>query len=205
VDGGLVAAIDIVGETEENNAEDRIGILARFQIGTLAEIIGGGPEVGLEFFELGFGHAEKARSIRCPAEAGKPGIGLLEKIPDQKFRAVLNRSRRTLYRSGNGNRVCTLKRRSSFHQSQDCLSDRFRQLCPGEDPPSSVRVLARRVNGHLNGIFVFWLNGYGCNSFPPPVTENMFSTEPFKAPSVIHARTGMISPALAQKTNPQRP
>ena len=55
-DSGLVAAVVVVGETEEDDAENGDGILGGLEVGVGAEVVGGAPEVGFEILELGFGH-----------------------------------------------------------------------------------------------------------------------------------------------------
>ena len=56
-DLGFVTAVIVIGEFEENETEDRRGILARFQVGVGAQIIRGAPEIGFELFKLVFRHA----------------------------------------------------------------------------------------------------------------------------------------------------
>ena len=55
-DVGFMPAVIVVGEFEEDQTEHRRGILAGFEVGVGAEVVGGAPEIGFKLFELVFRH-----------------------------------------------------------------------------------------------------------------------------------------------------
>jgi hypothetical protein len=67
-DLGVVTAVIIISELEENETEDRRGILAGFKIGVGAEVICRAPEIGFKLFELIFRHS--AFSVRIVPTIG---------------------------------------------------------------------------------------------------------------------------------------
>lgn len=50
-------SVIVVGELEEDQAEDRNGVFARLKIGIGAQFVGGCPQVFFELFELFFRHS----------------------------------------------------------------------------------------------------------------------------------------------------
>mmetsp|Transcript_44311 Transcript_44311/g.78311 ORF Transcript_44311/g.78311 Transcript_44311/m.78311 type:complete len:886 (+) Transcript_44311:1866-4523(+) len=52
LDGRLVLAVLVVGKLQEDQAQHRGAVLAGFEVGVGAQLVGGGPEVGLQLLEL---------------------------------------------------------------------------------------------------------------------------------------------------------
>ncbi len=51
-----MAAVVVIRKLQEDEAEHRDGILAGFQVGVGAQIVGGTPEIGFELLELVASH-----------------------------------------------------------------------------------------------------------------------------------------------------